>query len=43
MTDSIINNRMELDYVTKRDGTKEEIQFDKILSRIKKIIRNINL
>ena len=25
-----INKNMEVDYVTKRDGSKEEIQFDKI-------------
>ena len=31
------NYNMELDYVTKRDGSKEEIQFDKILRRIKNL------
>ena len=37
MVDSInIEKNMEVDYVTKRDGTKEEVQFDKILRRIKK-------
>ena len=31
-----INNteKMEVDYVIKRDGTREEMQFDKILKRI---------
>ena len=33
---------MELDYVTKRDG-KEEIQFDKILRRIKKLSENLTI
>ena len=28
---------MEVDYVTKRDGTLEEVTFDKILNRIKKL------
>ena len=37
------NNNMELDYVTKRDGTKEEIQFDKILRRIKKLSENLTI
>ena len=36
-------NRMELDYVTKRDGTKEEIQFDKILRRIKKLSEGLTI
>ena len=36
MSDKIsISANMELDYVTKRDGTKEEMTFDKILRRIK--------
>ena len=43
MADSNINNRMELDYVTKRDGTKEEIQFDKILTRIKKLSKTLTI
>jgi len=42
MTDNIIN-KMELDYVTKRDGTKEEIQFDKILTRIKKLSETLTI
>ena len=37
MSDSIVIDRMEVDYVTKRDGTKEEVQFDKILRRIKNL------
>ena len=37
------NNSMELDYVTKRDGTKEEIQFDKILRRIKKLSETLTI
>jgi len=32
-----IKSNMELDYVVKRDGRKEEMQFDKILNRIKKL------
>jgi len=36
-------NNMELDYVTKRDGTREEIQFDKILRRIKKLSENLTI
>jgi ribonucleotide reductase alpha subunit len=46
MGDSNINNTkgiMELDYVTKRDGTKEEIQFDKILRRIKKLSETLTI
>ena len=35
--------KMELDYVTKRDGTKEEIQFDKILRRIKKLSEGLTI
>ena len=42
MVDSI-NNTMELDYVTKRDGSKEEIQFDKILTRIKKLSKTLTI
>ena len=42
MENSIIN-KMELDYVTKRDGTKEEIQFDKILRRIKKLSETLTI
>lgn len=30
-------SNMEVDYVTKRDGTLEEVTFDKILNRIKKL------
>jgi len=37
------NNNMELDYVTKRDGTSEEIQFDKILRRIKKLSEKLTI
>ena len=37
------NYTMELDYVTKRDGTKEEIQFDKILRRIKKLSEGLTI
>jgi len=38
-----LNYNMELDYVTKRDGTKEEIQFDKILTRIKKLSEGLTI
>ena len=40
------NNRkenMEVDYVVKRDGKKEEMQFDKILLRIKKLSDNLKV
>jgi ribonucleoside-diphosphate reductase alpha chain len=37
MSSSIVIDRMEVDYVTKRDGSREEIQFDKILRRIKNL------
>ena len=37
------NNNMELDYVTKRNGSLEEVQFDKILTRIKKLSYNLNI
>ena len=43
MVDNNINDIMELDYVTKRDGTKEEIQFDKILTRIKKLSESLTI
>ena len=38
---SISNNNMEVDYVLKRDGTYEEMSFEKVLNRIKKL-SNIN-
>ena len=34
---------MEVDYVTKRDGSKEEMSFDKILRRIKNLSKNLNI
>ena len=30
------SNKMEVDYVIKRDGAQEETSFEKILNRIKK-------
>ena len=36
-------HNMEVDYVTKRDGTKEEVQFDKILRRIKNLSNNLSI
>ena len=33
--DSNTKNRMEVDYVTKRDGSKEEMSFEKVSKRIK--------
>jgi ribonucleoside-diphosphate reductase alpha chain len=36
-------DKMEVDYVIKRDGTKEEIQFDKILRRIKNLSKNLSI
>ena len=29
------NSKMKVDYVIKRNGTKQEISFDKILKRVK--------
>ena len=37
------SNNMEVDYVTKRDGTKEEVQFDKILRRIKNLSESLSI
>lgn len=34
---------MEVDYVIKRDGNREEMQFDKILNRIKKLSDNLKV
>ena len=34
---------MEVDYVIKRDGKREEMQFDKILNRIKKLSDNLKV
>tara|TARA_B110001469_G_C9647965_1_gene328795 strand:- start:4328 stop:6919 length:2592 start_codon:yes stop_codon:yes gene_type:complete len=34
---------MELDYVIKRDGSKEEMEFDKILNRIKLLSDNLKI
>ena len=34
---------MNPDFVTKRDGTSEEVSFDKILSRIKKLSSNLSI
>ena len=43
MVDSINIDKMEVDYVTKRDGNKEEVQFDKILRRIKNLSENLSI
>ena len=43
MVDSINIDKMEVDYVVKRDGTKEEVQFDKILRRIKNLSKNLSI
>ena len=37
IAEQFINSNMEVDYVIKRDGTKEEMEFDKILRRIKNL------
>ena len=34
---------MEVDYVIKRDGRREEMEFDKILKRIKKLSDNLKV
>jgi len=36
-------DNMEVDYVIKRDGSKEEMQFDKILKRIKLLSENLKI
>ena len=38
-----IGTDMEVDYITKRDGNKEEVSFDKILTRIKKLSFNLSI
>ena len=39
------NNKsnMELDYVIKRNGEREEVSFDKVLRRIKTLSSNLNI
>ena len=37
------NNVMEVDYVLKRDGSKEEMSFEKVLKRIKELSKNLNV
>jgi ribonucleoside-diphosphate reductase alpha subunit len=37
------NSKMKVDYVIKRNGTKQEISFDKILKRVKKLSENLNV
>ncbi len=34
---------MEVDYVIKRDGNREEMQFDKILKRIKNLSSSLKV
>ena len=36
------NSTMEYDYVTKSDGSTEEVSFDKILRRIKTLSKSLN-
>ena len=36
-------DNMEVDYVIKRDGSKEEMQFDKILKRVKLLSDNLKI
>lgn len=38
-----INSIMEVDYVLKRDGSKEEMSFEKVLKRIKELSKNLNV
>ena len=38
-----INSVMEVDYVLKRDGSKEEMSFEKVLKRIKELSKNLNV
>ena len=40
---TVINNKMEVDYVIKRDGAQEETSFEKILNRIKNLSRDLNV
>jgi ribonucleotide reductase alpha subunit len=40
---NIDKQNMQVDYVTKRDGGKEEMQFDKILRRIKNLSDKLNI
>ena len=40
---AISNNKMEVDYVFKRDGELEEMSFEKILNRIKLLSRDLNV
>ena len=42
-SNNINSKNMELDYVTKRDGSEEEIQFDKILARIKNLSEKLTI
>lgn len=37
------NSTMEYDYVTKRDGSNEEVSFDKILRRIKTLSKSLTI
>ena len=37
------NNIMEVEYVIKRDGIKEEVSFDKVLRRIKNLSENLSI
>ena len=43
IVENSINSNMEVDYVTKRDGTLEEVQFDKILRRIKNLSEKLSI
>ena len=43
IVENTINSNMEVDYVTKRDGSKEEVQFDKILRRIKNLSDKLSI
>jgi ribonucleotide reductase alpha subunit len=43
MANNESNSTMEYDYVTKRDGTTEEVSFDKILRRIKTLSKTLTI
>ena len=43
IAEKFINSNMEVDYVIKRDGTKEEMEFDKILRRIKNLSEGLTI
>ena len=43
IAENLENSNMEVDYVLKRDGSKEEMEFDKILRRIKNLSEGLSI